>query len=493
MPLQTLLNDLGGAGKKAGRSRQQRLYDLLRRAILDGVLPQGWSLPGSREMARGLGLSRNTVIYAFELLRAEGFVLSDRRGTRVATLTLAAPQERTGNGTEPLKLSVRGQQMGIERHGGEHLPFAAGVPDVNLFPWRQWFKHLEHAWKSVGARHLAYAPIGGERRLREAIAMQLGITRGISCTADQVLVTSGAQTAIDVCGRLLADQGDVAWIETPGYPSARAILGASGLKLVDVPVDADGMAASPALWRCHPPKLILVTPSHQYPMGGVMPLERRIQLLGHAQRHQSWIVEDDYDCDLQHTGAVIPAIQSLAAQSAVVYVGTFSKSLYPGLRIGYLVLPAWICKRFSEAVQPLFTPGQALEQLALARFMESGDLARHLRRMRGVYRERQQCMRDQLEQHFGDRVRILGGNAGVHLTCVFAPGTDDVAIARRAATLGVTARPLSGYGSQGVNRTPIPGLVLGYGVADVQQIRQLIPRLRQAYDDLIHPQAAAMR
>jgi len=493
MPLHTLLKDLGDAGKKAGRSRQQRLYDRLRRAILDGVLPQGWFLQGSRELAREHGLSRNTVIYAYELLRAEGFVRYDRRGTRVATLTLAAAPKGTAKGTPALTLSVRGQHMRHERHGGEHLPFAAGVPDVNLFPWRRWFKHLEHAWKSAGARHLAYAPIGGERRLREAIAMQLGITRGISCTADQVLVTSGAQTAIDVCGRLLADQGDTAWIETPGYPSARAVLGASGLKLVDVPVDAQGMAASPALWRRHPPKLILVTPSHQYPMGSVIPLERRMELLGHAQKHGSWIVEDDYDSDLQHTGAVIPAIQSLAAQSAVVYVGTFSKSLYPGLRIGYLVLPAWISKRFSEAVQPLFTPGQALEQLALARFMESGDLARHLRHMRGVYRERQHCMREQLELHFGDRIRILGGHAGVHLTCVFAPHTDDVAIARKAAAWGVTARPLSGYGAEGANHSPMQGLVLGYGVADVQQIRQLIPRLRQAYDDVMRSPATATR
>lgn len=266
--------ELGPPGKQGGRSRQQRLYDLLRRAILDGVLAPGCSLPGSRSLAQEYCLSRNTVIYAYELLRAEGFVLSDRRGTRVARLTLAGthPGKNARVGTAPLKLSARAQHMGHERHGGEHLPFAAGVPDVNFFPWRKWFKHLEQAWKTVGARHLAYAPVGGERRLREAIALQLGLTRGISCTADQVLVTSGAQTAIDMCGRLLADQGDVAWVEKPGYPSARAILGASGLKLVDVPVDAMGMAVSPALWQSHPARLILVTPSHQYPMGGVMPL-----------------------------------------------------------------------------------------------------------------------------------------------------------------------------------------------------------------------------
>jgi GntR family transcriptional regulator/MocR family aminotransferase len=486
MPLHALMAELGSAGKQGGRSRQQRLYELLRRAILDGVLTEGFRLPGSRDLARHYRLSRNTVIYAYESLRVEGFVLTDWRGTRVAKLALAgtSTHPRAHAGAQSLSLSARARPVGGERHGGEHLPLVAGVPDVNLFPWRKWFRHLAHAWESVGARHLAYAPPGGERRLREAIATQLGMTRGISCTADQVLVTSGAQMAIDVCGRLLADQGDVAWIETPGYPSARAILGASGLKLVHVPVDAHGMTSPAALWRRHTPRLILVTPSHQYPMGSVMPLERRLALLENARSHQSWIVEDDYDSDLQHTGAVIPAIQSLAAQAAVVYVGTFSKSLYPALRIGYLVLPAWISQQFSEAARQLFTPGQALEQLALARFMETGDLARHLRHMRAVYRERQQCLREQLEQCFGDKVRILGGNAGVHLTCVFAAGIDDRAISRRAGALGVTARALSDYNAPGTGQQTIPGLVLGYGVGNVQQIRQLVPRLRQAYDEV---------
>ena len=485
MPLQTLMSQLGSAGKRNGRARQQRLYDLLRRAILDGVLVEGWALPGSRQLAQEYRLSRNSVIYAYELLRVEGFVQTDRRGTRVAKLVIPPSKPTSVSEVAPLALSKRALHMGQERHGGEHLPFAPGVPDVNLFPWQKWFRHLERAWKSVGARHLAYAPVGGERRLREAIAVQLGLTRGISCTADQVLVTSGAQTAIDVCSRLLADQGDVAWVETPGYPSARAILGASGLQLVDVPVDAFGMAAPAALWEQHTPRLVLVTPSHQYPMGGVMSLERRMQLLDQARRNNCWILEDDYDSDLQHTGPQVPAIQSLAAQAAVVYVGTFSKSLYPGLRIGYMVLPEWISQRFSQAARQLFTPGQALEQLALASFMESGDLARHLRHMREVYRERQLCLLQQLEQCFGNKVRVLGGKAGVHLTCVFAPGVDDRAIARRASELGVSASPLSDYGSPGQGKQTIPGLVLGYGVADIHQIRQLVPRIQQAYDDVV--------
>lgn len=486
MPLHALMAELGAAGRQGGRSRQQRLHDLLRRAILDGVLPEGFHLPGSRELARDHGLARNTVIHAYELLRVEGFVSTEGRRTQVARLAGAA-HARSASAqphAPPLSLSARGQQAVGERHGGEHLPFVAGVPDVNLFPWRLWYRHLARAWQSVGARHLAYAPVGGEPRLREAIAVQLGLTRGIACTAEQVLVTPGAQTAIDMCGRLLADQGDVAWLETPGYPSARAILGASGLTLVPVPVDAQGMAPSAALWRRHTPRLIVVTPSHQYPTGGVMSLQRRMALLESATSHRSWIVEDDYDGDLQHSGAAIPAIQSLSTQAAVVYVGTFSKSLYPGLRIGYLVLPAWISRSFTAAARQLFTPGQALEQLALARFIESGDLARHLRRMRAVYLERQQCLREQLARCFGDQVRILGGSAGVHLTCVFAQDVDDRAIARRAASLGVTARALSDYCAPGPGQSTIPGLVLGYGVADEQQIRQLVPRLKQALDEI---------
>lgn len=485
MPLESLLSHLGSAGKRNGRARQQRLYDLLRRAILDGVLVEGWTLPSSRQLAQEYRLSRNSVLYAYELLRVEGFVLTDRRGTRVAKLVLPASKATSPSAVAPLALSKRALHMGQARHGSEHLPFAPGVPDVNLFPWQKWFRHLERAWKSVGARHLAYAPVGGERRLREAIAVQLGLTRGISCTADQVLVTSGAQMAIDVCSRLLADQGEVAWVETPGYPSARAILGASGLRLVDVPVDAFGMAAPAALWEQLTPRLVLVTPSHQYPMGGVMSLERRMQLLDQARRHNCWILEDDYDSDLQHTGPEVPAILSLAAQAAVVYVGTFSKSMYPGLRIGYMVLPEWISQRFSQAARQLFTPGQALEQLALASFMESGDLARHLRHMREVYRERQLCLRQQLEQCFGNKVRVLGGKAGVHLTCVFALGVDDRAIARSASELGVSVSPLSDYGSPGQGKQTIPGLVLGYGVADIHQIRQLVPRIQQAYNDVV--------
>lgn len=486
MPFETLFAHLGPPGKHGGRARQQRLYELLRQAILKGLLSEGHRLPASRQLAQDYRVSRNTVIHAYETLRAEGFVVADRQGTRVARLTLAGsrPSEGTRADQHPMALSQRARPMGRLSSGSEHLPFAPGIPDLNLFPWRKWFRHLEHAWKSVGARHLAYAPAGGERRLREAIATQLALTRGIACSADQVLVTSGAQMAIDVCGRLLADPGDVAWLETPGYPSARATLQASGLKLINVPVDPHGMSAGPELWQRQPPRLVLVTPSHQYPMGSVMPLERRLELLEQAGRHRSWIIEDDYDSDLQHHGTVIPAIQSLTEQAAVVYVGTFSKALYPGLRVGYLVVPSWISERFSACAHQLFPPSQAMEQIALARFMESGDLARHLRHMRSIYRERQRAMRAHLEGAFGDAIQILGGQAGVHLTLVFAPQVNDRAIADRAYELGVTARPLSDYGAPSQTTAHLPGLVLGYGAADEQQIASLIPRLKQAYDEV---------
>lgn len=483
MDLTRLISQLGPAGKQGGRSRQQRLYDLLKQAILQGALREGTALPGTRQIALEHGISRNSVIFAYEQLRAEGFVITDRRQTRVARLTLmpAAADQPSVASIVQASLSTRSQRLGSTRLGSGHLPFATGIPDLNLFPWGKWLKHLERAWKAVGARHLAYSAAGGEPRLRQAIATQLSVARGLPCSAEQVLITSGAQMAIDLCGRMLADQGDTVWMENPGYPSARAALGAAGLHLIEVPVDGAGMAASPALWQQHPPRLVFVTPSYQYPMGSVMPLERRLELLENARRHRSWIIEDDYDSDLQHNGSPLPAIQSLAPHVPVVYIGTFSKSLYPGLRLGYMVVPASISTRMAAALQQLFPAGQVLDQLALAGFIESGDLARHLRNMRTIYRQRQHCLRQCLETQFGDEIEILGGQAGVHLTVVFKRQIDDRALAAEALALGVTTRPLSDYGTGSPTERPCSGLVLGYGVADEKQIENLVPRLRQAF------------
>lgn len=287
MDLSLLLSDLGPPGAAHGGSRQQRLYERLRRAVLDGTLPPGTALPGSRVLASEHGLARNSVMFAYEQLKAEGFLVADRLGTRVAPLPIvAADTAPARGGVATATLSARAAGLDRFPTAEAYLPFTGGVPDLNAFPWRAWARLLQQAWGEVSARHLAYSAPGGEGVLRTAIAHHLRATRGLACDAGQVFVTSGAQTALDMCARLLADAGDVAWMEDPGYPAARAVFRAAGLHVVDVPVDPDGMMATEARrWRRQPPRVVFLTPSHQYPLGSVLSLERRLGLLERARSH----------------------------------------------------------------------------------------------------------------------------------------------------------------------------------------------------------------
>ncbi len=488
MDIANLLAQLGPAGKQDGQSRQQRLYVLLRRAILDGTLAGGSKLPATRQVAAATGIARNSVIFAYEQLAAEGFLVTDRRATRVAhqaALSRPAPADPPASAAAPL--SKRSQQSPAPRQDTYHLPFAPGVPDLNLFPRQRWAKYLQRAWQEIGARHLAYTASGGEPRLREAIASLLRLRRGLNCQAAQVIVTAGTLMAVEACARLLADANDVAWMESPGYPPVRSALQDAGLTVVDIPVDGDGMRTDPRHWQQQPPRLIFVSPSHQYPLGAVMSLPRRLDLLQAARTQRTWLIEDDYDSELSYAGKQSSSLQGLDPEAPVIYVGTFSKSLFPGLRIGYMVVPAWASTALGERFQQRYRTGQAAEQLALASFIESGDLARHLRHMRAIYQARQTYLRTQLQIHFGDEISILGGAAGIHLTIVFKRAIDDQALAEQAAALGVSSRPLSRFYGSGHTAERSSGLVLGYGVADEKQIKNLVPRLRQAYLATLKP------
>jgi len=491
MELAHVLARLGAGDSAPAPPRQQRLYALLKAAILDGTLAPGQALPGSRQLAADYGIARNTVLHAYQLLQAEGFVTADRGGTRVAALPLAAvrpPGAPLCQGESP-GLSRRAGRLQLRR-GEAILPFAPGVGDLNAFPWATWARHLQRAWGEVSARQLAYAPPGGEPALRAALAGYLRARRGVVCEPAQVFVVGGAQVALDACARLLADPGDIAWVENPCYPAARTAMQTAGLQLVHVPVDGEGMAPEAALWQQHPPRLLYLTPSHQYPLGSVLSLERRLDFLGRIEASRGWIIEDDYDSEFGHgrPGGLPPAIQGLRAEAPVVYVGTFSKLLYPGLRLAYLVVPRWLAGSFGDRLDSLYRSGQAVEQRALAGFLDSGGLTRHQRTMAPIYRARQAVLRRELAAAFGPPASILGGAAGLHLTLLLPDGPADVEIVRQAAGLGVTARPLSEYRADGAG-APLNGLVLGYGMADEQRIPELVARLaaaRQQVLDALH-------
>jgi len=341
MELEQILAPLKSPEASSDLPRQQQLYRLLKDAIVSGRLAAGVLRPASGQLAADWGVAGNTVLYAYQQLQAEGFLVADRRGTRVAALPqLSAPGERgtrEAGGGRALSRRSAGVQL---RRDEPLLPFAPGVADLNAFPWANWARHLQKAWGEVSARQLAYARPAGEPRLRQALADDLRARRGVVCGPEQVFVVAGAQMALDACARLLADEGDTVWLENPGYPAARSVMLTAGLKPVHVPVDGEGMAPDDALWQSAPPKLLYLTPSHQYPLGAVLGLERRLDFL--RRIGDGWIIEDDYDSEFNHARPghrPVPAIQGLQAEAPVVYVGTFSKLLYPGLRIAYMVVP----------------------------------------------------------------------------------------------------------------------------------------------------------
>ena len=462
-----------------GEARQQRLYRLLKAAMLDGRLPPGQRLPASRQLAACLGMARNGVLFAYQQLLAEGFLQANRGGTRVAPLPQAGepvgqPESRPG------LLSRRAGQLPAMDHGERLLPFAPGVADLNRFPWRLWARYLQQAWGEVSARQLAYAEPGGEPELRRALANFVRVRRGIVCQPEQVFVVAGGHMALDACARLLADPGDTAWLENPCYPAARNSMLAAGLDVHAVPVDEDGMAPPQAWWGERPPRLLYLTPSHQYPLGSVLSLERRLDFLNRLLPGRGWLVEDDYGSDFHHArpgGRPLPAILSLRPEAPVIYIGTFSTLLYPGLRLAYMVVPRWAAQPLGAAIATLYRSGQAVEQRALARFIESGRLLRHARRMAPLYRQRQQALRQALAKYFGDRAEVLGGQAGLHLTLRLPAGPADTMIVAAAAEQGVTVRALSAYCFDAPLQN---GLVLGYGMVDAERIAELTGRLCSA-------------
>ncbi len=504
-----------------GKPLQQQLYWRLREAILQGRLRAGLRLPSSRSLAQELGVARNTVTAAFEMLVAEGyvrcrggagtFVCAELPEALLHAATPAPPPSRpqphdnvSGNGSLPargnspaprLRVSLRGRTHlqdwpGADRGGQlavRHRPAQApgkdttpslppllpAGPALEHFPVELWGRLLARCWRRSPLRLLASGDPQGDCDLRQAIAAYLGSARGVRCEAGQVVITSGSQQAIDLAARVLLNGGEQAWLEDPGYWGARTALRAAGAELIAVPVDEEGLNLGDALRRGPQARLALITPSHQFPLGVTMSLARRFELLQWAASHDGWILEDDFDSEFRYTGLPQTALQGLDTEGRVIYLGTFSRVLFPALRIGYLVLPPDLVDAFVAARAAAGWQSAVLEQQVLARFIAEGHFGRHLRRMRHIYGERRQALLDALQALSG-WLEAPPPDCGLHaIGWLRAPRA-----AARLVRMQEAARTC-GYGLVSLARfcgaaQPPPALVLPFSAEDVRTIRRRI-------------------
>ncbi len=463
-------------------SLQRQLYGQLRSFILAGRLTPGSRLPSSRSLAEDLGVSRNTVLSAFDQLTAEGY-LEGRQGAGSFVATdlpteelmdgrFAAP-EKTNT---PVTLSNRGRDLTSSIAPGRRgaRAFRAGYPDIRLFPFDIWSRLLARVWRRPTDDLVNNIDPSGYPPLRRAIADYLKAMRGVRCDADQVMILSGVQQAIAIATTALCDIGDRVLVEDPGYPGVRGAFKSCGVVPTGLPIDAEGVwiEAAPEA------KLLCTAPSHQFPLGVTMSLARRLALIEWAAQSDAWILEDDYDSEYRYTGKPLPALQGLDPHDRVIYMGSFSKVMFPTIRIGYLVAPPALVEPFRRVRAALDGHPASSAQPALTAFIEEGHFAAHMRRMRKVYGERQRNFIDQAAHHLGDRLDITPSPVGMSLVGRLRQGLDDrtAAILARANDVDLVA-----IGSYYAEPVATQLLHLGYTACDARETDAALRRLAKAW------------
>jgi len=464
------------------KNLSEGIYRQVRRAIADGRLRPGDRLPPSRELARSLEVSRMTVTVAYDRLLGEGFVTS-----------------RTGAGTfiSEQSASLRDSHRRIRASGGKLEPrsiwsstplpnaldvpmefdFRTGLPDASLFPHRAWRRLVASELRSEGGAGRYQHP-AGHRALREAIARHVAIARGVDASPDDVTITCGAQQAIDVAARVMLNPGDCVAVEDPGYQPPRRLFESIGAKVLGVPVDADGLVVD-ALPRGI--RLIYVTPSHQYPLGVPMTLPRRIALLAWAERNNVAVIEDDYDSEFRFSQRPIEPLQILDTAGRVIYVGSFSKTLLPTLRLGFLISPPALSEAVHRAKYVTDWHTSMLAQAVLARFIDEGGFAHHILRMSRVYRMRHDLIMESLGRLFSDHLEVIPSTTGLHVAA-FAKNASVERIhevIRKAADVGVGVH---GLAMCAITNPPRSGIAIGYGAIPTGQINDGLRRLRRCFD-----------
>jgi GntR family transcriptional regulator/MocR family aminotransferase len=437
-------------------------------------------------------VARGTVVAAFDQLAAEGYVESTvGNGTFVRPMlpefSVASAAGSVSRRSPPrASLSARGRKLADNPF--PHLcanraaeAFRLDRPALDVFPTRLWGRIAARRLRGSAPAVLAHGEVLGFRPLREAIAVHVGLTRGMSCTADQVVITTGTQQSLDLVARLVLDPEDRVWMEDPGYIGATALLRASGAEVIGIPVDAQGIDCDAGRRRCRSAKLAYVTPGCQFPLGVVMSLERRLALLQWAREEGAWIFEDDYDSQLRFSGRPLAALQSLDIDGCVIYCNAFNKMLFPALRLGFLVVPPALIDPVIAARSILDRFPSVLDQATLADFMSEGHLEQHMRRMRDLYTARFDALVRYAQRNIKDVMEVSPAGAGLQVVGWLAENLEDTVASRRAAEHGVDSTPLSWLT---VARSMPPALVMGVACADVRAIRRGVERLGQALREL---------
>ena len=469
----------------------KQIYDSIRGSILRGEIESQTQLPSSRALAEQLGVSRMTVVNAYDQLLAEGYLEGKAgSGTFVASRLpedyLIAPKENIENRREHkrrLRLSeygkflVRnGRAIQSNEAAGQRAPFQHGLPALDDFPHHLWQKLIQKSQQTPLKRLLDENEPTGYRPLRDAIAGHLRAARGVNCAPEEVVITNGAQQGLDLISRILLGAGDHVWIEDPGYLGAREAFGASGADVLPVKCDAEGFDLDRAEKKYGSADLVYVTPSHQFPLGGAMSLRRRLKLLEWAANSNAWIVEDDYDSEFRYEGRPLASMQGLDRDGRVIYVGTFSKTLFSSLRLGCLVVPPDMIEIFSTARIVTDAHSPLIEQAALAEFIRDGHFVRHVRRMRKLYAERQHILFEAAGKYLKGIMELEHASSGMHLVGWLPDGISDIEFSAAAAKKGVRLAPVSDYAIRKPRRC---GVLLGYAAFNKMQIVDAVKKIAE--------------
>lgn len=462
-------------GREKGEPLYIQLYRRYRDAIADGKLRPGDRVPSVRSLASELNLARGTVEAAYQMLISEGYFVARGAAGTIVSPRLASLPEPNQDDAPTVSVQPASRSPAV---APEPLPFQPGLPALDAFPHKLWARLAGRNLRTLKTTALVYPDPAGYGPLRHAIARYLGISRGITCSHEQVFITAGYRGALELAHRSLLKAGDQGWFEDPGYLHARNYLMHAGLHLTPVPVDEEGLNVGKGRQRAAHARFAVVTPTHQSPMGVALSLPRRLELLDWASQHKAWVIEDDYDSEFRYHGRPLPALKSLDRDDRVLYAGTFSKALFPGLQLAYLVVPSSQIQRFRDTANYLPGPGPVLTQASVADFMEQGYFARHLRKMRSLYATRREYLIDALLRELGEHLHIQPRAGGLHVLAHLHTGENDSALAAEAEARGLAVQALSNWR---IHNSAQGGLIMGFAnFTTAKEATDAVQRLKKA-------------